>query len=116
MMDKTVNMLFEPLIRRKIFASERDAVRELLGNYILQQISTLQSEINRFRQKYGMNFERFSEYLHERSALLQKDSLSPDKRKVLGRAIMVEEDDWLDWKVAREMLESWLGLREEVSA
>ena len=63
-----------------------------------------------------MNFGRFGEYLHERSALLQNDSLSPEKRKVLGRAIMEEEDDWFDWKVAREMLESWLGLREEVSS
>lgn len=63
-----------------------------------------------------MNFERFGEYLYERSALLENDSLSPEKRKVLGRAIMEEEDDWFDWKVAREMLESWLGLREEVSS
>ena len=115
-MQKTVNMMFEPLIRRKIFATERDAVRELLGDYILQRISTLQKEIARLRRKYGMNFERFGEYLHERSALLEKDSLSPEKRKVLGLAIMEEEDDWLDWKVAREMLESWLGLREEVSS
>jgi hypothetical protein len=29
---------------------------------------------------------------------------------------MQEEDDWLDWKVAQEMLESWLGLRQEVAA
>jgi len=29
---------------------------------------------------------------------------------------MQEEDDWLDWKVAREMLENWLGLRQESGA
>jgi hypothetical protein len=29
---------------------------------------------------------------------------------------MQEEDDWLDWKVSKEMLESWLGLRREVAA
>ncbi len=29
---------------------------------------------------------------------------------------MEEEDDWLDWKVAKEMLESWLGLRQEVTS
>jgi len=27
---------------------------------------------------------------------------------------MQEEDDWLDWKAARELLENWLGLRQEV--
>ena len=29
---------------------------------------------------------------------------------------MREEDDWLDWKAAQEMLESWLGVRREVAA
>ena len=29
---------------------------------------------------------------------------------------MQEEEDWLDWKVNREMPESWLGLRQEVVA
>ena len=24
-----------------------------------------------------------------------------------------DEDDWLDWKAAQEMLESWLGVRRE---
>jgi hypothetical protein len=26
---------------------------------------------------------------------------------------MRDEEDWLDWKVAEEMLESWLGLGVE---
>jgi len=40
--------------------------------------------------------------------------VSSYQRQSLGRALMAEEDDWLDWKVATEMLRSWLGLREEV--
>jgi hypothetical protein len=28
---------------------------------------------------------------------------------------MQEEDDWLEWKASKEMLESWLGLRQEVA-
>ena len=63
-----------------------------------------------------MRFEQFAEYLHERSLLLEEGDLSPEQRQILGRAIMQEEDDWLDWKVAREMLESWLGLHREVVA
>ena len=34
----------------------------------------------------------------------------------LGQAIMQNEDDWLDWKAAQEMLESWIGVRREVTA
>ena len=63
-----------------------------------------------------MDFQQFSAYLHERSLLLAEGDLSLEQRRALGRAIMREEDDWLDWKVAQEMLESWLGLRQEVGA
>ncbi|MEA2014437.1 MAG: hypothetical protein U9N38_03925 [Thermodesulfobacteriota bacterium] len=34
-------------------------------------------------------------------------------RQKLGQAIMQEEDDWLDWKAAQEMLKSWIGVRKE---
>jgi hypothetical protein len=29
---------------------------------------------------------------------------------------MQEEDDWLEWKVAREMLDGWIGISEEIAA
>lgn len=113
-MTTTVNPAIEPFVKRKIFSTEEEAIRELLRDYILRQIAALQDKIARFEQKYGMRFQQFSEYIHERSVLLEGDELSPEQRQALGRAIMQEEDDWLDWKVAQEMLESWLGIRQEV--
>lgn len=114
-MGTTMSAVMEPLIRRKMFASEEEAIRELLLDYILRQIATLRGETVRFERKYGMRFQQFGEYLHQRSALLKKGELSAEQRQALGRAVMQEEDDWLDWKVAQEMLESWLGLRQEVT-
>jgi hypothetical protein len=67
-------------------------------------------------QKYGMHFERFGQYLHERSELLAAGRLSPDEQQALGQAVVLEEDDWMEWKATREMLESWLGLDKEVNA
>lgn len=113
-MDTTVSAVMEPLIKRKIFLTEEEAVRSLLREYVLQQISTLRQELTGFERKHGMRFEQFTEYLHERSLLLEESDLLPEQRQALGRAIMQEEDDWLDWKVTREMLESWLGLHREV--
>jgi len=46
-----------------------------------------QEEIARFRQKYGMGFEEFTA------------SLS-------GKATIGEEDDWMMWESARDMLET----------
>lgn len=105
----------EPLIRRQIFASEEIAAQELVREYVLRQIATLQREIARFERKYGMHFERFCEYLRERSVLLEASTLEPSQRRALGQAVMREEDDWLDWKAAQEMLDSWLGVRREAA-
>ena len=115
-MSATLSTAIEPLIRRKIFNNEEEAIRELLREYILRPIAALRRKIGRFERKYGMRFQQFSEYLHERSVLLERDDLSAEQRQTLGRAIMQEEDDWLDWKAAQEVLESWLGLRQEVTA
>ena len=114
-MSNGVSTALEPLIRRGVFATEEQAIQELLREYVLRQIAVFRRELGRFERKYGLPFERFSEYLHERSALLETRHLSPEQSQVLSRAIMQEEDDWLDWKVTQELLESWLGLRQEVS-
>mgnify|MGYP001572826100 FL=1 len=106
----------EALIKRNIFASEEEAIQELVRDYVLRQMAVLQDGVLQFERKYGMNFQQFNQYLHERSALLEKKSLSREHLQTLNAAVMQEEDDWLDWKAAREMLENWLGLRQETGA
>ncbi|MFQ6057855.1 MAG: hypothetical protein ACE5MB_03110 [Anaerolineae bacterium] len=86
-----------------------------MQDYITRQTSSHQHQIAELERKYGMNFTKFTQYVRERAAMLQSENLSPEQRQSLGRALMAEEDDWLDWKVAVEMLQSWLGLREEVA-
>jgi hypothetical protein len=105
---------FEALIKRNIFASEEEALQELVRDYVLRQMSVLQEKILQFECKYGMNFHQFNQYLHERSSILENKALPQDQLKTLNAAVMQEEDDWLDWKAARELLENWLGLRQEI--
>lgn len=105
-MNVSISTVIEPLIKRKIFRTEQEAVQEILRDYMLRHIAELQQKNEQFSQKYGMSFHAFDEYLHERSGLLQGGILSQEQRQILGRAIMQEEDDWLDWKAAREMLEN----------
>lgn len=106
----------EALIKRNIFASEEEAIQELVRDYVLRQTTVLEDAILQFERKYGMNFQQFHQYLHERSALLEKKALPTEQLQTLNEAVMQEEDDWLDWKAAREMLENWLGLRQETGA
>jgi len=46
--------------------------------------------------------------------LLEKINFSAEQRQKLSRAIMQEEDDRLNWKVAKELMESWTGIRREL--
>ncbi len=110
-----MSAVIAPLIKRRIFETEEQAVRELLRGFVLAQIEALRQSLNRFEQQYGMTFERFGAYLHERSGLLASEAITREQRTALGQAVMQEEDDWLEWKVSREMLDSWLGLQAEVA-
>ena len=108
-----MNTQVELLIKRKIFASEDEAIHELVREYILSHITSLQKEIHHFEHKHGMTFNQFTRYLHERSLILQNKSLPPAQQQTLSQAVMQEEDEYLDWKAAQEMLESWLGIKTD---
>jgi membrane-bound ClpP family serine protease len=108
--------LIEPFVKRNIFASEEEAIQEMVRGYVMRQVSELQAQISQFEAKYSMSYQQFRQYLRERSELLVKGDLSDEQRQILGKAVMVEEDDLLDWKVAREILENWLGLRQEIES
>jgi len=114
-MNVSIRNAVEPLVSRKIFSTEEDAVQTLVREYVLRQIAKLQRGTAQFEKKYGMRFEQFENYLHERSKLLSGIEQA-DQRKILGQAIMREEDDWLDWKTQKEFLDSWLGLRQELNS
>lgn len=57
-----------------------------------------------------MSYGQFDDYLYTRSET-RHEHPSPE----LGQAIMAEEDDAQEWKMAREMVQSWLGLQSEVT-
>jgi len=60
--------------------------------------------------RYGMTYEQFEEYLRARA---KKLATSPNP--ALNQAVMLEEEDAQDWKIARDMLHNWLGMQREVS-
>lgn len=107
-MNTTVTMIIEPFVRRGLFASPEQAVTEMARDYVLRQIEHHQAIVQKLQTRYGMTYEQFEDYLRARSETLQA---VPDP--ALNLAVMAEEDDALDWKIAREMLRSWLGLQIE---
>ncbi len=108
-MSDQLTTVIEPFVRRGLFATPEQAIVELARDYVLRQIDRHRATIEKFQNKYGMNYEQFNAYLKSRSTTLMT---APNP--VLGKAVMKEEEDALDWKIAIEMMQSWLGLQSEV--
>lgn len=108
-MSDQIATVVEPFVRRGLFTSPERAVTEMARDYILHQIDHHRATIEKLQAKYGMNYEQFNAYLK-----LRATTLMTTPNPALGKAIMHEEDDALDWKIAVEMLQSWLGLQSEV--
>lgn len=100
--------IIKPFIQRGIFANQEGAIAEMARTYIVQQIQEYQQTIDTLQSRYGMNYEQFGSYLQ-----LRANELMNNPTKMLNQAIMHEEDDALEWKAAREMQSSWLGLQVE---
>jgi hypothetical protein len=107
-MDYPITTIVEPFVRRGLFSSPEQAIVEMARDYVLHQIEHYRSIIEKLQAKYGMTYEQFDAYLQSRSA-----RLAEHPHPALSQAVMAEEDDALDWKIAREMLQSWLGLQAE---
>lgn len=116
MSSRDVTEIIEPLVRHQVFPSVEAAARSLVIDRILREIDRYRGRIAALEQRYGMPFEQFSAYLKERSALLSNGHLDAPQKQKVAQALMSEEEDWLDWKIAREFLEAWLGLQSEATA
>jgi hypothetical protein len=109
-MSPELTAVVEPFVRRGLFPNAEMAVAEIARDYVLRQIERYRAMETALQARYGMTFEQFDDYLRARSEILSKNP-----NPALNQAIMIEEDDALDWKIARDMVQSWLGLQREVS-
>ena len=109
-MSPEVVAVMEPFVQRGLFPSAEAALVEIVRDYTLRQIERYRAVEAEFEARYGMSYAQFEEYLQARSQTLHKQP-----SVALGRAVMAEEDDAQDWKMAREMAQSWLGLHHEVA-
>jgi hypothetical protein len=116
MSSRDLSEIIEPLVRHQVFSSVEEAARSLVRDRILVEIDRYRGRIAALEQRHAMSFEQFSVYLKERSALLADGQLDAPQKQKVAQALMNEEEDWLDWKVAREFLEAWLGLKGEATA
>ena len=107
-MSENLAEIVHPLVENGLFGNAEIAVKNLMADYVLRQIEHYRSIVQRLENKYSMNYAEFNRYLEERAKRLSENSAD-------HKNFMLEEEDALDWKIATEMLESWLGLQHENS-
>jgi len=83
-----VDRITETLVATQKFSTKEDALWELALAAVRNKIVYYQRRIRRLENKYGADFDTFTEQLK-------------------NKATPVEEDDWLGWRSARSMVADW---------
>ncbi|MBP7964522.1 MAG: hypothetical protein KBG20_20605 [Caldilineaceae bacterium] len=99
---KTHDEMIHEWMQDPAFVQEYDALKDEFD------VEHFRSVAATLEARYGMTYEQFEDYLSARSKTLIEHP-SPE----LGQAVMTEEDDAQEWKIAREMTQSFLGLQNE---
>ena len=91
-----LDTIAEALVSQEKYNTKEEALRALARSAIHAKVSRYRRRILRLQRKYGQDFDAFSHSLRERA--------TPE-----------QEDDWLDWKSARSMLEEWQAVDASLS-
>lgn len=83
-----LNQVAESLVIRQKYPSLEDALLELALSAVRSKITFYRRRIRKMERKYAADFDAFTTRLR-------------------GKASPAEEDDWLAWRSARNMLADW---------
>ena len=84
------------LVNQEKYHTKEDALRALALDAVHAKIGHYRRRILRLQRKYSQDFAAFSRSL--------QDNATPQ-----------QEDDWLDWRTARAMLEEWQAVYTNLS-
>ena len=94
MTQRAVLNLLKPLIKSGVYKDVNVALKDITVDYIERKIKLYNAVIKKMEHKYRKDFNAFT-------------------KKEKGKAKIDTEDDWMEWKAAILMKESWQkALRE----
>lgn len=85
---KIISNILKPLVISGIYKDETVALKDIVADYIQRRIETYVSVIKKMESKYGKDFIAVS-------------------KKIKKKATIEIEDDWMEWKAAIVMSQSW---------
>lgn len=88
MTQRAISNLLKPLITSGIYKDVNVALKDITADYIERKIELYSAVIKKMESKYKKSFNAFT-------------------KEGKGKAKMDAEDDWMEWKAAILMKESW---------
>ena len=90
-----IPMLTEPFVQAGLYTNSGLALKYIVIDYLDRQIHQAQTEIQNYEHKYQQSFIKWS-------------------ASISGQATIDEEDDWMEWEAAHDMLSGWQQIRIEI--
>lgn len=84
----------KPLVELGLYGSTREFIQEITSEFIKHKIEFYKKQLKVFEKKYGMSFSAFS-------------------KKLENSASIPEEDDWMEWEAAENMIGVWKQAAKE---
>jgi hypothetical protein len=89
---KELEHIASPLIEAGIYASQEAFVRDIVKDMATNKVRTYESAVRKYKAKYG-SLERLG-------------------ARIKGKASPKQEDDWMAWEAAKDMLRAWKKVAE----
>lgn len=86
--EEILHKITKPFITAGIYKDEKSALTDITLDYISRKIEQYNNVIVSFKKKYRCDFDQFS-------------------AQITNNASLEIEDDWMEWKSAIEMRQSW---------
>ena len=86
--DEILHKITKPFIIAGIYKDEKSALTDITLDYVSRKIEQYDNIILSFKKKYSCDFDHFS-------------------AQIKNNASLESEDDWMEWKSAIEMRQSW---------
>ena len=84
----------KPLVELGLYGSTGEFIRDITSEFIKYKIDFYKKQLKVFEKKYDMSFGAFS-------------------KKLEKGASIPEEDDWMEWEAAENMLKVWKQAAKE---
>jgi hypothetical protein len=92
-----LNGIADTLVIEARFASKEDALRSLARSAVRERMVRYRRRIQRLERKHGVDFAGFT-------------------RQIEGSATPQQEDDWLVWRSALDMVHEWQAIYQSLAA